>query len=74
VVFPSPVDLSRLRLQVLDVYGEVVDMCSMQFSFSLEVLEVRNPAVYNAVRDQWVVGALASTVPGRGAAGGVAGA
>jgi hypothetical protein len=73
VVFPSPVDLSRLRIQVLDVYGEVVDMCSMQFSFSLEVLEVRNPAIYNAVRDQLVVGALASTVPGRGAAGGVAG-
>lgn len=73
VVFPTPVDLSRLRIQVLDVYGEVVDMCSMQFSFSLEVLEVRNPGVYNAVRDQLVEGALTSAVPGRGAAGGVAG-
>lgn len=73
VVFPSPVDLSRLRIQVLDVYGQVIDMCSMQFSFSLEVLEVRNPALYNAVRDQIVTGALESAVPGRGAAGGVAG-
>ena len=73
VVFPAPVDLSRLRIQVLDVYGDVIDMCSMQFSFSLEVLEVRNPAVYNAVRDQLVAGALESAVPGRGAAGGVAG-
>lgn len=69
VVFPAPVDLTRLRIQVLDVYGEVVDMCSMQFSFSLEVLEVRNPAIYNAVRDQLVGGALT----GRGAAGGVVG-
>lgn len=51
VVFPSPVDLSRLRVRVLDPYGEVVDMCSAQFSFSLEVLEIRNPLVYNAVRD-----------------------
>jgi len=73
VVFPAPVDLARLRIQLLDPYGEVVDMCSMQFSFSLEVLEVRNPAVYNAVRDQLVAGALESAVPGRGAAGGVAG-
>jgi hypothetical protein len=69
VVFPSPVDLTRMRIQVLDIYGEVVDMCSMQFSFSLEVLEVRNPAIYNAVRDQLVGGALT----GRGAAGGVVG-
>jgi hypothetical protein len=73
VVFPTPVDLSRLRIQVLDVYGEVIDMCSMQFSFSLEVLEVRNPAVYNQIRDQLVAGALESAVPGWGAAGGVAG-
>jgi hypothetical protein len=73
VVFPSPVDLSRLRVQVLDVYGEVIDMCSMQFSFSLEVLEVRNPAVYNAIRDQLVAGALESAMPGWGAAGGVVG-
>jgi hypothetical protein len=73
VVFPSPVDLSRLRIEVLDVYGNVIDMCSMQFSFSLEVLEVRNPALYNTIRDQLVTGALNSAVPGRGAAGGVVG-
>jgi hypothetical protein len=69
VVFPTPVDLSRLRIQILDIYGEVIDMCSMQYSFSLEVLEVRNPALYNAVRDQLLGGELT----GRGAAGGVAG-
>jgi len=61
VVFPSPVDLSRLRVRVLDPYGEVVDMCSAQFSFSLEVLEIRNPLVYNAVRDS-----LAASVCGGG--------
>ena len=65
VVFPSPVDLSRLRVRVIDPYGEVVDMCSAQFSFSLEVLEIRNPLVYNAVRDSLAAsvcgGALATT-------------
>ncbi len=40
-----------MRVRVLDPYGEVVDMCTAQFSFSLEVLEIRNPLVYNAVRD-----------------------
>ncbi len=51
VVFPSPTDLSRLRIRILDPYGNVIDMCSAQFSFSLEVLEIRNLSVYNAVRD-----------------------
>jgi hypothetical protein len=63
VVFPSPVDLLRLRVRVLDPYGEVVDLCSAQFSFSLEVLEIRNPLVYNAVRDS-----LAASVCGGGGA------
>jgi hypothetical protein len=61
VVFPSPVDLARLRVRVLDPYGDPVDMCSAQFSFSLEVLEIRNPLVYNAVRDS-----LAASVCGGG--------
>lgn len=51
VVFPAPTDLSRLRVQVLDPYGEVLDMCSAQFSFSVEVLEVRNLSLYNTIRD-----------------------
>jgi hypothetical protein len=67
VVFPSPVDLARLRIRVLDPYGNPVDMCSAQFSFSLEVLEIRNPLVYNAVRDSLAAsvcgGALATVDP-----------
>lgn len=51
VVFPAPVDLSRLRIQVLDPYGELLDLCTAQWSFSLEVLEVRNPLLFNALRD-----------------------
>lgn len=51
VVFPSPVDLNRLKIQVLDPYGEVMDLCSSQISFSIEVLEVKNASLYNTIRD-----------------------
>jgi hypothetical protein len=51
VVFPSPVDLNRLKIQVLDPYGEIMDLCSSQISFSIEVLEVKNASLYNTIRD-----------------------
>ncbi len=50
-VFPAPVDLSRLHIQVLDKYGDVMDLCASNFSFSLEVTEVRNLSLYNTIRD-----------------------
>lgn len=65
VVFPAPVDLSRLRIQVLDPYGEQLDLCTAQWSFSLEVLEVRNPLLFNALRDS-----LAAAGFGSGSGGG----
>jgi hypothetical protein len=51
VVFPSPVDLARLRVRLLDAYGDPLDICSSQFSFSIEVLEVKNMSLYNTIRD-----------------------
>jgi hypothetical protein len=51
VVFPNPVDLNRLRIKLLNAYGEVIDLCSAQFSFSMEVLEVKNMTLYNTIRD-----------------------
>lgn len=51
VVFPGPVDLSRLRVRLLDSYGDPIELCSSQFSFSLEVLEVKNMSLYNTIRD-----------------------
>jgi len=51
VVFPSPVDISRLRVKLLDAYGEVLDICSSTFSFSMEVIEVKNLSLYNTIRD-----------------------
>ena len=51
VVFPNPTDISRLRINLLDIYGDTIDLCSTQFSISVEVLEVKNLSLYNTVRD-----------------------
>jgi hypothetical protein len=51
VVFPGPVDLARLRVRLLDAYGDPIDLCSSQYSFSIEVLEVKNMSLYNTIRD-----------------------
>lgn len=80
VVFPAPVDLGRLYIRVLDPYGEELDLCSAQFSFSIEVLEVRNPLLYNTIRDSLVAAVCGgATAPvcydgnGLGISGGAAG-
>lgn len=54
-VFTAPTDLQRLHIQVLDIYGNVMDLCSSPLSFSIEVLEVKNSTLYNAVRDSLAV-------------------
>lgn len=51
VVFPAPQDLSRLHVQLFDPYGVVMSFGTSQFSFTLEVLEVRNSSLYNTIRD-----------------------
>ena len=51
VVFQNPTDLSRFHIRILDSYGDVMDLASSQISFSMEVLEVRNTALYNSIRD-----------------------
>ena len=56
VTFPTPQDLSRLHIQILDAYGETVDMGSSQISFSIEVLEIMNLSLYNTVRNAFAVG------------------
>jgi len=56
VVFPTPQDLSRLQVQLLDPYGEPVSMGSTHVSFSIEVLEIMNLSLYNTVRDAFAVG------------------
>lgn len=51
VVFSAPRDLERFHVELVDAYGLEVDFCSGQFSFSLEVLEIQNPTLYDTVRN-----------------------
>ncbi len=51
VVFHSPRDIPRLHVQVLDAYGEVVDLCSAEFSIALEVLEIQNMTLFESMRN-----------------------
>jgi hypothetical protein len=51
VVFTAPRDLERFHVELVDAYGLEVDFCSAQFSFSLEVLEIQNPTLYDTVRN-----------------------
>jgi hypothetical protein len=49
VVFANPENIARLHVRVLDPYGVPIDMCSANFSFSLEVLEVKNSSLYSTL-------------------------
>jgi hypothetical protein len=60
VVFPSPVDLKILQVKLLDPYGEVVDLCGMNFSFSLEITEVLNTKLYDFYRNYIWLGTVPS--------------
>ena len=51
VVFQNPRDISRLHVKVLDAYGLVIDLCTAEFSFALEVLEIQSSALFDAARD-----------------------
>ena len=53
VTFPNPYDLTRFKIQLVDPYGQLLEMDSSQISFSLEVLEVRNLSLYNLIRDSF---------------------
>jgi hypothetical protein len=49
--FSQPKDLTHVHIKVLDAYNEVVDIQGLNFSFSLEVVEVVNHALYTALSE-----------------------
>lgn len=51
VVFKSPQNLSRLHIQILDPYGEQLELVGTNHSFSIEVLEIQNMSLYNSIRE-----------------------
>ena len=60
IVFPSPTDLKILQVRLLDPYGDPVNLCGMNFSFSLEITEVLNTKLYDFYRNYIWLGTLPS--------------
>lgn len=60
IIFPSPTDLSILNIQLLDPYGDIIDLCNMNFSFSLEITEVLNTRLYDFYRNYIWLGSIPS--------------
>lgn len=58
IVFPSPVDLRVLNIKLLDPFGEIIDLCGMNFSFSLEITEVLNTRLYDFYRNYIWLGSI----------------
>ncbi len=48
---PQPKDLTHVHVRIFDAYNEIVDIQGLNFSFSLEVVEVVNFALYNTLTE-----------------------
>ena len=60
IIFQSPTDLKILQVQLLDPYGDVIDLCGLNFSFSLEITEVQNTKLYDFYRNYIWLGTIPS--------------
>jgi hypothetical protein len=60
IIFPSPVDLKIMNIKLMDPYGEIIDLCGMNFSFSLEITEVLNTKLYDFYRNYIWMGSIPS--------------
>ncbi len=60
IIFPSPVDLSTLNVQLLDAYGNVINLNGSHFSFTLEITEVLNTKLYDFYRNYIWTGSIPS--------------
>jgi len=49
--FLSPVNISQMRLRILDPYGSVVDMRDMDWSCTMEFYEIVNSRTYNRLTE-----------------------
>jgi hypothetical protein len=69
IIFPSPTDLKRIKVTLLDPYGQAVDLNGLNLSFSMEITEVTNTKMYEFYRNYiWLgtVPSLPSNVTGSG--------
>lgn len=47
--FLTPVNIAQIRLRLVDPFGQVVDMCGVDWSATFELYEVVNSRTYNAI-------------------------
>ncbi len=51
IIFGSAVDLTVLNIQLLDIYGNILDLNGAHFSFTVEITEVLNTKLYDFYRN-----------------------
>lgn len=51
VVFKAPQNISRLHITFINAYGENIDLTGTNHSFTMEVLEIQDSSLYDAVRE-----------------------
>jgi hypothetical protein len=68
IIFPAPMDLKQLNVQLLDPYGDVIDLNCMNFSFSIEITEVLNTSLYDFYRNYIWLGTIPSAGKSNGSA------
>jgi hypothetical protein len=60
IIFTKPTDLKILQVKLVDPYGDIIDLCGMNFSFSLEITEVLNTKLYDFYRNYIWLGSIPS--------------
>jgi hypothetical protein len=60
IIFPSPTDVKILNVKLEDPYGDIIDLCGMNFSISLEITEVLNTKLYDFYRNYIWLGTIPS--------------
>ncbi len=63
IIFPSPVDITTLKVRLLDPHGNVLSLNGLDFSFTLEITEVQNTRLYEFYRNYIWLGVLPTVSP-----------
>jgi len=51
IVFPRPIDLKQVRIRLMDMYGVLIDLHDVNYSISMEIVEVMNVQIYDTFRN-----------------------
>jgi hypothetical protein len=60
VVLPSPIDLKQLSIRLTDAYAQPIDLMDMNWSMTLEIIEVQNIKLFEFFRNYLWSGKLPS--------------